>query len=70
VTDDEFLSTLKSPPLGPLTGSWYTPTTPKPVQDNTTTEDASGEAEGFDKDYVYDYEEEAENGDSEGRWKR
>lgn len=64
---------LKGPPLGPLTGTWYSP---KPVEQQTINNvgDSSGgevlEELGFGKEYVYDDEEEGEVGESEGRWKR
>ena len=68
---------LKGPPLGPLTGTWYSP---KLVQQQQTTNDTNhgGDSGGGEvveefsvgKEYVYDEDEEAEVGESEGRWKR
>jgi hypothetical protein len=63
---------LKGPPLGPLTGTWYSP---KPVQQQYTSDVDHGGGEPVEdlsmgKEYVYDDEEEGEVGESEGRWKR
>ena len=57
------MAKFKDPPLGPLTGSWYTP---KPMETTPATE----EVDGGGKQYVYDDDEEGEVGESEGRWKR
>jgi hypothetical protein len=57
--------------MGPLTGAWYIPVM-KTMESNavTTSDDATLEEEGLEKEYVYDDDEEGEIREPEGRWKR
>jgi len=69
---EEFLEKLKGPPLGPLRGDWYVPSSTSVQHQQQQNEQSSTTNDDVGKEYVYDEEEEEEGevGNYEGRWKR